>query len=173
MRLFIAACFDDDVRDTLIKVQDGLKEQKLKARYTKPENLHMTVAFIGDYGNPEAVLDALETVRFTSLETTFEGLQVHRDMIFARLIETPQMVTTVKRVRRALADAGITFDRKRFMAHITLARGVEIPIRTDPASPPFITADISKDLRVRISKIALFKSEFTKNGMLYTEIGSI
>lgn len=173
MRLFIAACLDDDVRDTLIKVQDGLKRQKLKARYTKPENLHMTVAFIGDYGNPEPVLDALETVRFTSLETTFEGLQVHRDMIFARLIETPQMVTTVKRVRRALADAGITFDRKRFMAHITLARGVEIPIRTDPASPPFITADIPKDLRVRISKIALFKSEFTKNGMLYTEIGSI
>ena len=52
MRLFIAACLDDDVRDTLIKVQDGLKGQKLKARYTKPENLHMTVAFIGDYGNP-------------------------------------------------------------------------------------------------------------------------
>lgn len=173
MRLFIAACLDDDVRDTLIKVQDGLKGQKLKARYTKPENLHMTVAFIGDYGNPEAVLDALETVQSTSLETTFEGLQVHRDMIFARLIETPQMVTTVKRVRRNLADAGIPFDRKRFMAHITLARGVEFPIRTDPDSSPFISANIPKDLRVRISKIALFKSEFTKNGMLYTELGSI
>ncbi len=173
MRLFIAACLDDDVRDTLIGVQNGLKKQKLKARYTKPENLHMTVAFIGDYGNPDAVLDALETVRFTSLETTFEGLQVHRDMIFARLIETPQIVTTVKRVRRALADAGIPFDKKRFLAHITLARGVEIPVRTDPASSPFISADLPKDMRVRISKIALFKSEFTKNGMLYTELGSI
>jgi len=173
MRLFIAACLDDDVRDTLIEVQNGLKEQKLKARYTKPENLHMTVAFIGDYGNPEVVLDALETTRFTALETTFEGLQVHRDMIFARLVETPQMVTTVKRVRRALADAGIPFDRKRFLAHITLARGVELPDRTDPASSPFITADIPKDMRVRISRIALFKSEFTKNGMLYTELGSI
>ena len=117
MRLFIAACLDDDVRNTLIKVQDGLKGQKLKARYTKPENLHMTVAFIGDYGNPDAVLDALETVQFTSLETTFEGLQVHRDMIFARLIETPQMVTTVKRVRCALADAGIPFDKKGFLAY--------------------------------------------------------
>ena len=173
MRLFIAACLDDDVRDTLIKVQDGLKRQKLKARYTKPKNLHMTVAFIGDYGNPEAVLDALGTVRFTALETTFEGLQVHRNMIFVRLIETPQMVTTVKRVRRALADAGIPFDKKRFLAHITLTRGVELPIRTDPASSPFISADIPRDMRVRISKIALFKSEFTKNGMLYTELGSI
>ena len=172
MRLFIAACLDDDVRDTLIKVQNGLKKQKLKARYTKPENLHMTVAFIGDYGNPEAVLDALETVQFTSIETTFEGLQVHRDMIFARLVETPQMVTTVKRVRRALAEAGVPFDRKLFLAHITLARGVELPDRTDPTSP-FITANIPKDMRVRISKIALFKSEFTKNGMLYTELGSI
>lgn len=173
MRLFIAACLDDDVRDTLIEVQNGLKKQNLKARYTKPENLHMTVAFIGDYGNPDAVLDALESVQFTALETTFEGLQVHRDMIFARLIETPQMVTTVKRVRRALADAGIPFDKKRFLAHITLARGVEFPIRTDPDSSPFISSNIPKDMRVRISKIALFKSEFTKNGMLYTEIGSI
>ncbi len=173
MRLFIAACLDDDVRNTLIEVQNGLKVKKLKARYTKPENLHMTVAFIGDYGNPEAVIDVLETVQFTSIETTFEGLQVHRDMIFARLIETPQIVTTVKRVRRALADAGITFDRKRFMAHITLARGVEFPIRTEPDSSPCISANIPKDLRVRISKIALFMSEFTKNGMLYTELGSI
>ena len=173
MRRFIAACLDDDIRNMLIEVQNGLKKQKLKARYTKPENLHMTVAFIGDYGNPEAVLDALEAVQFTTLETTFEGLQVHRDMIFARLIETPQMVTTVKRVRRDLADAGIPFDKKRFLAHITLARGVELPVRTDPASSPFISADIPKDMRVRISKIALFKSEFTKNGMLYTELGSI
>ena len=32
MRLFIAACLEDDIRDTLIKVQNGLKAQKLKAR---------------------------------------------------------------------------------------------------------------------------------------------
>lgn len=173
MRLFIAACLEDDIRDTLIKVQNGLKAQKLKARYTKPENLHMTVAFIGDYGSPDPVLDALETVDFDAFETTFEGLLVHRDMIFARLVETPQMETTVKRVRRSLAEAGIPFDRKRFMAHITLARGMELQVRTDPASSPYICANIPKDKRVKISKIALYKSEFTKNGMVYTELGSV
>ena len=173
MRLFIAACLEDDVRDTLIKVQNELKAQRLKARYTKPENLHMTVAFVGDYCNPEDVLDALETVDFTPFETAFDGLQIHRDMIFARLIETSQMEKTVKRVRRTLANAGIPFDKKRFMAHVTLARGMETQVRTDPASPPFVSASIPKDKPVKISKIALFKSEFTPKGMMYTELGSI
>ena len=60
MRLFIAIRFDEKILDALTDFQDDLRAQGVTRNYTKRENLHITLAFIGDYGDPEDVLEAME-----------------------------------------------------------------------------------------------------------------
>ena len=50
MRLFIAVQFNDEILNTLSGLQDDLCEQGMKGHYSSRENLHLTLAFIGDYG---------------------------------------------------------------------------------------------------------------------------
>ena len=58
MRLFIAITLSDAMKDALIDVQNTMYEHGVRGNYTKEENLHLTLAFIGEYPDPEAVLDA-------------------------------------------------------------------------------------------------------------------
>lgn len=167
MRLFIAIQFDENILDALTDFQDDLKSQGVTGNYTKRENLHITLAFIGDYGNPDEVLDAMEQVEFRPIEMSLDGVGSFGELFWAGLAANPQLVGYVKRLRRTLSEQGIPFDRKRFSPHITLIRkyscrgGREIPV-SDPPKGSMIAA-----------KVSLMRSERGKNGMIYTEIGSV
>ena len=169
MRLFIAIQFDENILDALTDFQNDLKSQAVTGNYTKRENLHITLAFIGDYGNPDEVLDAMEQVDFRPIELSLDGVGSFGDLFWAGLADNPQLMGYVKRLRRELAEQGIPFDKKRFSPHITLIRkysnlrggGREIPVSAPPQGSMVAT------------KISLMRSERGKNGMIYTEIGSI
>jgi len=167
MRLFIAIQFEENILDALTDFQSDLKRQGVTGNYSKRENLHITLALIGDYGNPDAVLDAMEQIAFRPIEISLEGVGSFGDLFWVGLADNPQLAVYVKRLRRALSDQGILFDRKRFSPHITLIRkysykgGKEIPV-SEPPKGSMIAA-----------RISLMRSERGKNGMIYTELGSV
>ena len=167
MRLFIAILFEDNVLDALTDFQADLKSRGVTGNYTRRENLHITLAFIGDYGNPDEVLDAMEQVDFRPIEISLDGVGSFGELFWAGLADDPQLMGYVKRLRRALAQQEIPFDKKRFSPHITLIRkyscrgGREIPVSDPPQGSMVVT------------RVSLMRSERGKNGMIYTEIGSI
>ena len=166
MRLFIAINFDDAFLDALVSMQEDLKSAGAIGNFTKRENLHMTLAFIGDYGNPEDVIDAMATARFRPLDIRLEGVQQFREMYFAKTADNQGLDAYVRRLRRSLADSNIPFDRKKFSPHITLIRKVSY-LNGVPAIPDLPEAD------TRIESVSLMRSERGRNGMIYTEIGSV
>ena len=98
----------------------------------------------------------------------FEGLQHFRDMYFAGSKNNLGLESIVRRIRRALSDKGIPFDRKKFRPHITLAR--KVSFREGALS------NLPEDIKVKdtlAERISLMRSERGKNGMIYTEIGMI
>ena len=165
MRIFIALQFEEPFRQALSDVQSVLKNCGIKGNYTKPENLHLTLAFIGEYGNPQNILDALNDVKFTPFELSLNGIGRFETILWAGLSASEQLSQNVKRIRRALAEQRIPFDRKKFMPHITLIRqyhltkGTEFP---DIAIP---------HLSMKVTDFSVMRSERGKNGMIYTEIG--
>ena len=167
MRLFIAILFEKSILDALTDFQADLKSMGVTGNYSKRENLHITLAFIGDYGNPDEVLDAMEQVDFSPLKISLNGVGSFGDLFWAGLAEDPQLAAYVKRLRRALSEQGIPFDKKRFSPHITLVRkysyrgGREIPVPDPPRGSMTAT------------RVSLMLSERGKNGMIYTEIGSV
>ena len=167
MRLFIAINFDRAIKDSLTALQEDLGQAGLSGRWTNPDNLHMTLAFIGDYGNPDEVLEVMEDIPFAPFSMKLEGLQHFRDMYFARLGDCKELKDYVRRLRKALSDRGIPFDRKKFSPHITLARRVSIRGGSLHSEVRVPFAEIDTD------HISLMRSDRGKHGMIYTELGRV
>ncbi|WP_026529255.1 RNA 2',3'-cyclic phosphodiesterase [Butyrivibrio sp. VCD2006] len=167
MRLFIAITLDENMTDALIEMQDDLMRSGIKGGYTRPENLHMTLAFLGENDEPEKIEEIMRDVPLRSFSIKVSGTRRFKDMVFANVLDNPDLHDYVKRLRKALSDNDIDFDRKKFMSHITLVRRAtgsrDFPIQTD--------AEIEETMRVK--GISLMKSERGKHGMIYTEIGYV
>ena len=102
MRLFIAINLSDAMKDSLINTQNALYDLGVRGKYTSEENLHLTLAFIGEYPNAEPVLDALSSVSFRPFELSLEGMGRFGDLWWAGIQDAFR-----KYEKRALRDCYI------------------------------------------------------------------
>lgn len=167
MRLFIAICFDENMMDSLVEIQDDLMRCGVEGNYTLRENLHMTLAFIGDYDDPEQITEVMQKVPLRSFSVKLSGYAPFKDMIFANFEDNENLRDYVKRLRKALLDEEIPFDRKKFLPHVTLIRKAECA-KGKAFLPKFQDSE-----SMRVNGISLMKSERGKHGMVYTEIGYV
>ena len=161
MRLFLAVQFDDSFRDQLIRLQDLMRDCGLEGSYTPAQNLHITLAFIGEYGDPDGIIDLIEEIEFEPFEIRLKGIGSFKDLYWAGIEKNPELDRLAKRVRRMLAENDIPFDRKRFLPHVTLVRNsvfhhaMSLPENVPEAS-------------MIVSGITLYRSDRAKKGMKYT-----
>lgn len=163
MRLFIAINLSDAMKDALSSAQEEMYGKGVRGNFTPRENMHLTLAFIGEYPDKEKVMDALSSVTFSSFTISLTGMGCFRDLWWAGMEESAPLAAVVRRIRRALAENDIPFDRKRFSPHITLIRkasGMIPGIQVEKVSMP-------------VERISLMRSDRGKRGMIYTEIGEI
>lgn len=163
MRLFIAIPLSDAMKDALTAVQDEMYDKGVRGNFTSRENMHLTLAFIGEYPDKDQVMDALSTVSFSAFSLSLSGMGCFRDLWWAGMDESAPLHAVVRRIRHALADHNIPFDRKRFSPHITLIRkatGTMPGIQIEKVSMP-------------VERILLMRSDRGKRGMIYTEVGEI
>ncbi len=161
MRLFISINLQENLKDALIRVQNEMYDHGVRGSFTPEENMHLTLAFIGEYPDPEPVLDALAGVDFTPFELVLGEPGCFGDLWWAGLADSAALSAVAGRVRRALAAKEIPFDRKRFSPHVTLLRRARGPMPELRIEPAFMT----------VQAISLMRSERGKNGMIYTQLG--
>ena len=63
-----------EMKERIKDVQVQLLRQHVHGNYTPSENLHITLAFIGEFGDPDQVMDVIETVRFHPFTITMDRL---------------------------------------------------------------------------------------------------
>ncbi len=160
MRLFLAINLSGPVKAALIDAQNEMYDGGVRGSYTPEENLHLTLAFIGEYPDPEPVLEALGELSFSPFELSPEGVGCFGDLWWAGMRASPQPAALARRIRHALAEKDIPFDRKRFSPHITL-------IRRARGSMPEITV---RPASMTVDAFSLMRSDRGRNGMLYTEL---
>ena len=164
MRLFIAIPLGGALRAAVLDAQEAFRRYGVTGSYTRPENLHLTLAFIGEYPDPDAVLDVLCAVPFRPFELRLSGVGAFGDLWWLGLERSPGLEACVRRLRRALAEAGIPFDGKRFSPHITLVRRA-VP---GPLGMPGI--DVHR-AAMTAGHVSLMRSDRGRDGMIYTELG--
>ena len=164
MRLFVAIQLSDGIKAVLSAVQTYLRDHGVRGNYTKLENLHLTLAFIGEYSDPDFVLEVIRSVPFTPFPMRIKGFGSFGDLYWCGIGTNDNLLSYVKRLRRALAENGIPFDRKKLSPHITLLRRAEFDKRR--GFPGVAVPDVS----MQVSSVSLMRSDRTKSGMVYTEI---
>ena len=151
------------MKSALVETQESMRCHGVRGNFTPAENLHLTLAFIGEVQNAESVVDALADVVFTPFELSLDGVGRFGDLWWAGVQDSAALRAIVRRIRRALAVNDIPFDRKCFSPHITLLRRASRDIegiRFVPAS-------------MMVRTISIMSSRRGRNGMIYTEIGVI
>ena len=164
MRLFVAIELSPALRGALTELQAALRRENVRGSYTPAENLHLTLAFLGEVPEAEPVLEAMETVDFAPFPLRLEGVGCFGDLFWAGVTESEALAACARRLRRALAEAGLPYDRKRFSPHITLLR--RAVFREPPALSP-------APEEMLVTRLTLLRSDRAKRGMIYTPLGSV
>ena len=165
MRLFVGLKPPDEFRTALSVLQSRLQAAGITARYLDPSNLHLTLAFIGEW--PENVSGVLPPVEqpFT-LTLSHIGLFPEAKVIWAGVQASAALNQLAKKVRDNLTEAGIPFDPKLFVPHITLGRKPVLPADfhlSEVPVPPAVMA---------VEHVFLYRSDRGENGMIYSVIRS-
>ncbi|MGC2529758.1 MAG: RNA 2',3'-cyclic phosphodiesterase [Candidatus Acidiferrum sp.] len=135
MRLFVALEIPAAVREnlaTLVKELSALSSQVPGKRphWVRPENLHVTLKFIGEVANAklEGIRGALSEVRSSApVEMDFRGLGFFPNdkrprVLWAGLKASPNLPAVAADVDRALETQGFAREQRAFAPHLTLAR---------------------------------------------------
>ncbi|MDW4549690.1 RNA 2',3'-cyclic phosphodiesterase [Defluviimonas sp. D31] len=124
MRAFLAIPLPESVIDALEDLQADLPF----GRIVLPENLHLTLAFLGEEPDEviEAVHEALLPFRASGFELELAGLGTFGGREPASLhiaaTRSPALRDLHARLRNRLHGAGLMLPRERFAPHVTLAR---------------------------------------------------
>ena len=167
MRLFIALPVTADVRRALENTQAELRRQGVRGRCTPPENLHMTLAFLGNVDDPAPVIAAMRRVPLPQTALRFDRLTLFGDVLAALYRPDAALEQYVRALRSALDDAGIGFDCKAFRPHITLARKTAFPsadFRLYPLARPL------RGARLPVTEARLMASDLSGDAPRYTAI---
>ena len=159
MRLFVAIQFSPVVKTALLEAVSTLK-RKGTGTFTRPENLHLTLAFLGEVEDPAPVRAAL-TAACTggAFSLTVGGLDRFEDLWWAGVRHNRQLETLALGVQTALRQEGFSIERRPWRPHITLVRRWRGP-------KPRLTVP---DTAMEVERVSLMKSERVEGKLVYTE----
>ena len=169
MRAFIALPVSADVRKACLQTQRLLQKKGVRGRFSPPENLHITLCFLGEVKDPAPVTEAIRQLPLPKTALVFDRLTLFGDVTVALLRRNEVLETYVKTLRQALDAAGITYDRQAFRPHITLARKTILPC---PDFKLYLCAQPLGKAKLPVKKVHLMASDLSGGTPKYTVIFS-
>jgi 2'-5' RNA ligase len=168
MRLFVAINFNNDTRARLIELRDKVRSRSARGNFSAPENLHLTLAFLGecDAKQAAAAKTALGAVAFGPFGIAIDRVGRFKrgggEIWWAGLSESKPLSDLQRGVTDRLASAGFAFESRKYSPHITLGREIVTDSNTWTIEPFGETVSI----------IDLMKSERIHGKLTYTRAAS-
>ena len=94
MRLFCAIPFPPDVRAALAAYQRQLREAGAAGNFTRPENLHLTLAFLGETGAVRPAAKALAAAADRAFPLTLAGSGRFGDVFWVGVRPWPELCSS-------------------------------------------------------------------------------
>jgi RNA 2',3'-cyclic 3'-phosphodiesterase len=182
IRTFFAFVLGEQTRLRLESLSNELASELKGFKWTKPDQLHVTLAFLGDVESSRiADLESAVTVALRSqqpFEVQWRGLgafpkAARASILWAGVGEgTNQFVTLQRAVADSLIEQGFPSD-PRFTPHVTLARAKRFggrPVDLRDVIERFHASEFGVDL---VSEVVLMKSDCRPTGSVYTPIATL
>ena len=168
LRLFVAIPLPDHVRADLKNLCSGLPG----AKWVEAENMHVSLRFIGEVGLSDAdeVHHMLGRVTSPAFDLTIAGVGCfqsrHKIRTLWAGVEKQQLLSHLReKVETVVVHAGFEPERRKFKAHITLAR---FKNSTSPRIGAFIEHhNRFRSRPFRIDHFTLFRSHLGNEGAHY------
>lgn len=164
-RVFFALWPDEAVREQFMQWAKLLHET-CGGSITRPGNLHITLAFLGNVASSRLgelkLLAAKLSGSAFSLSFTSPGYWGHNRIVWAAPDETPRVLSDfVKTLEQSLQIAGFSFDERPYASHLTLLRNA----RWDPPARPL------KNIKWEISEFVLLRCKQAERRAEYEIVG--
>jgi 2'-5' RNA ligase len=181
IRCFIALNLPSEIRGRLAELEARLKEARADVSWVKPENVHLTLKFLG--GVEEARVPLVQRAIQEGLRgegplvLTLAGLGVFPNPRSPRVVwvgvegDTERMEKLQKRLEQALEEVGFPREARSFSPHITLGR---MRSRQGAASLMELVGHLGASMvgSMRAESIELMRSQLHPAGAVYTILES-
>jgi 2'-5' RNA ligase len=182
LRAFIAVDLPENIQAALGLVQEQLRAYRFKTTWTRPENIHLTLKFLGDIQREqvEPIISVIEqaakgcrpmTLRSQAVGF-FPGVRQPRVLWTGISGQTEALAELQSKIDKGLAALEFPSDKKPFTGHLTLGR-----IKVGGNSELFI--DIMKIFQNMttdsfiVDSVNLYQSKLMPSGPMYTKLFSV
>ena len=160
MRLFLAIPLSPSVQEALLSAQADLRRQG-KGTFPPPENLHLTLAFLGEISDLDGARAALASVSCRPFSLAVGGPLGHFDDLWWASIRAGRALEDLAlSLQSDLRARGFCLEDRPFQPHITLVRRWrgEVPQVTVPRA------------KMVVRRVSLLRSDQIGGRRIYTEL---
>ena len=183
MRTFIAIELPQEIKSALSNIQAELKQAHADVKWVKPENIHLTLKFLGEIDETlvEKICAILEGIarQNTPFNLSLSNLGAFPKLNYPRVIwigvtNDQPVVKIAQEIEKEAVEIGLPRESRPFSSHITLGRVrsalnrgalIEKLIFLKKNFPP-------SNLEFKVHSLTLFKSTLTPSGPIYEIIHS-
>jgi len=179
IRSFIAIELSESIKKELAQLQEELKSCSADVKWTKPENIHLTLKFLGSVD--EVQINQIKSIldKVASNCKPFK-ISLFKIGCFPKL-DYPRVVwvgidkgcsdaeAIAKDIEEDLSKIGFTKEKRSFSAHLTLGR-----VRSGKNRKNLVekikSLEFDSSTEMLAKEITLFKSTLTPKGSIYTSL---
>lgn len=161
MRLFIAVHFSREIKNALLSAIDALRTQAVSGNFTRPENLHLTLAFIGESDDISAIRSVIDRCAVPPFDLAISGTGIFGNLFWVGVEKNPNLKTLAENIQNDLRKSGFQIEERAFKPHITLARQL---VTKGPLS-----INVARSA-MTVGRVSLMKSERINGRLVYTEV---
>lgn len=179
-RFFISVNLPKLAQKELGKLIEKLEKFHWPVRWEKPEKIHLTLAFLGQLDQVKLPIGqkavALAAQEIKPFAVSFKGLGAFPDFIKPRIVwvglkgDLKSLAALQKSIRSELKKAGLWFDEKPFIPHLTIGRvkrGMSKGALLDLGKKIGQMRKIDFKNEILVDRVAMMKSELRRTGSVY------
>jgi len=175
-RLFVGLKFTlhKEIQPAIMDVAHALAHTKVRFRLSPPENLHLTLKFLGsvlesDLGTIDSIV-AQTATRHRAMQLHCAGIGLFKNSIWVGIKENLLLSALTLELDQAFVPLGIYPERKAHVPHVTVARfGIGAKIVLAPFREKYVSRNWGL---LTVSEMILYKSETLPEGATYSIINS-
>lgn len=178
-RCFIAISIDPKIQQSFKQIQDDLKKTGAEISWVRPNNIHLTIKFLGEVSLPQIETVKKVTAEVVKTKAAFDsmvgGLGAFPSLNNPRILWVgfknggEEIKNLAAALETGLHNEGFPMEKREFYPHITLGR-----LRSSHNQFALVKAfknyPAPLELPQRVGKIILFKSTLHSSGPIYEEL---
>ncbi|HOV68763.1 MAG TPA: RNA 2',3'-cyclic phosphodiesterase [Clostridia bacterium] len=168
MRLFVVIKLSNELKVICCDAISEIQGICIKGSFTRAENLHLTVVFVGEVPNPAPVISAVGQISAGKITLETEELGIFSrsggDICWLGVKRTNQLDLLYNEATGLLKTEGLRIENRNYKPHITLGRGVVLPEGFD-----IKTVKLPKGIMIS-DRLSVFESKRVDGILRYTEI---